>query len=102
MADWDIKLERDIKQERDDYDMPHGLCLKEMPPPPAVVSSSTNSPPGTCMRPPPPPGPPRQRLLAPAYVEVKQERNGQEEPSSSIPDLGKSKEKRHAAAGTRG
>ncbi|KAL0272140.1 UNVERIFIED_CONTAM: hypothetical protein PYX00_005222 [Menopon gallinae] len=63
--------------------------------PGGVVSSSTSSPPGSaCMRPPPPPGPPRPSRNV-GYVEVKQERldrerHPHEEPSSSIPDLGKS------------
>lgn len=67
-----------------------------MPSAPAgLVSSSTSSPPGSnCMRPPPPPGPPRAPRTS-GYVEVKQERidrdrHPHEEPSSSIPDLGKS------------
>lgn len=96
MAEWSVKSEMEIKQEQEDFDLPPVLSLKTLPPPlppppppPAVVSSSTASPPAaTCMRPPPPPGPPRQRPVTSAYVEVKQERNGQEEPSSSIPDLG--------------
>lgn len=55
--------------------------------PAAVVSSSTCSPPGPLMRPPPPPPPPRPRI-----TEIKTERTvhtPHEEPSSSIPDLGK-------------
>lgn len=67
-----------------------------MPSAPSGVVSSTSSPSNTsCMRPPPPPGPPRPR--ASGYVEVKQERiererHPHEEPSSSIPDLGKKNE----------
>lgn len=52
---------------------------------PPLVSSSTCSPPGgsaVIMRPPPPPPPP------PARVHIKQHQP-HEEPSSSIPDLGK-------------
>lgn len=61
--------------------------------PSGVVSSSTSSPSNACMRPPPPPGPPRPPRAS-GYVEVKQERvererHPHEEPSSSIPDLGK-------------
>lgn len=57
-----------------------------VPPAPPLVTSSTCSPPGggsVVMRPPPPPPPKTHR------PEVKQERIHHEEPSSSIPDLGK-------------
>lgn len=63
--------------------------------PVGLVSSSTSSPPGSnCMRPPPPPGPPRQARSTGGNVDIKQERvdrdrNPHEEPSSSIPDLGR-------------
>ena len=64
--------------------------------PPPLVSSSTCSPPGTAsgsstMRPPPPPPPPKSRSNGSiSGSEVKTERTHHEEPSSSIPDLGKS------------
>lgn len=64
--------------------------------PQPLVSSSTCSPPGTTsssstMRPPPPPPPPKSRSNGGASgSDVKLERNHHEEPSSSIPDLGKS------------
>jgi len=73
VSDWSvIKQEPGLESENSVKVVPMAL----------VTSTSSNS----CMRPPPPPGPPRQRTV---FLEVKQERNGHEEPSSSIPDLGR-------------
>lgn len=57
------------------------------PPPSSVVSSSTCSPP--MMRPPPPPPPLKHRMEMKHPVHHPTSHPGHEEPTSSMPDLGK-------------
>lgn len=64
-----------------DFRMPHA------PAPAPIVSSSTCSPPGSVVMRPPPPPPPK---IIHRLPDIKHERIHHEEPSSSIPDLGKS------------
>lgn len=66
-----------------DFRMPHAPAPATAP----IVSSSTCSPPGSVVMRPPPPPPPK---MIHRLQDIKHERIHHEEPSSSIPDLGKS------------